>query len=164
MRRREFITLVGGAAAAWPLVEARAQQQPMPVIGFLSSVSPDGYSERLRGFRQGLKETGYIEGENVAIEYRWAENQFDRVPALAADLVRRQVAVIVPPASPVTRPLAAWLASVTGVTERGFGVTPLRFAGIEDGNWPLPVVTGSPFAAVIVMALAEQRLPTQASR
>src|SRR5262245_20743098 len=121
MIRREFITLLGGAAAALP-VGARAQQAAIPVIGFLHPASPDTYADRLRAFRQGLKEAGFVEGENVAIEYRWAENQFDRLPALATELVRRPVAVIVTTGGPVPA-LAAKSASAT---------VPIIFAVPED--------------------------------
>jgi putative ABC transport system substrate-binding protein len=148
MNRRAVISLLGGAAA-WPMM-ARAQQGALPVIGFLGAGSPDLWADRLRAFRQGLSETGYVEGNNVAIEYRWAEGQYDRLPALAADLVRNRITVMATPDTPATLaakavtttiPIVFYTAAdpvevgfVANLSRPGGNLTGVTILGVELGS------------------------------
>jgi putative ABC transport system substrate-binding protein len=151
IRRREFIAGLG-SMAAWP-VAARAQQQAVPVVGFLGPQSTDDSENVTVPFLQGLKETGYVEGQNVAVEYRWAENQYDRLPALAADLVRRRVAVIVATGSPAT--LAAKAATATIPIVFVTGDDPLALGLVASFNRPGANVTG---IATLSIELAPKQL------
>lgn len=153
MRRRELITLLGSATVAWSF-PVRAQQQTMPVIGFLTGASPGSYAPNLAAFRQGLSETGYVEGQNVAIEYRWAEGSYDRLPALAADLVARKVDVIVASGG-ITPAQAAKSATSTIPIVFSVGIDPVAGGLVASLARPGGNLTGF---SVFVMKLMPKRL------
>ena len=146
MKRRDFVTLISGAVATWPLV-VHAQQPAMPVVGLLDQRLPDELADRLRGFRQGLRDSGFIEGQNVAIDYRWAENKLDRLPDLAGDLVRRQVAVIAATGG-VSPTLAAKAATTTIPVVFIVSDDPVRLGLVANLARPTGNLTGINFFSV----------------